>query len=241
MNTGKTAAIILAAGSGRRMENDIPKQYLELGEKPILYYSLKAFEDSSIDEIILVVGENEKSYCEDQILKKYQFKKVKKIVAGGKERYHSVYNGLKGCPSVSYVLIHDGARPFITVDTIEKIIKQLPEYKACVVGVPVKDTIKMVDAKGKVEKTPDRDKLWSVQTPQAFSYELIRHAYDIMMKELEENKANSEGTNINITDDAMILEYTLKTSVKMIKGDYKNIKITTPEDILIGEVFLKIQ
>jgi len=109
-----------------------------------------------------------------------------------------------------------------------------------VVGVPVKDTIKIVDESGIIEKTPDRDKLWSVQTPQAFLFGLIKNAYDIIMKELEEDKDNSHSDNRKITDDAMILEYAHKTSIKMIKGDYKNIKITTPEDILIGETFLKM-
>lgn len=241
MRLDKTAAIILAAGSGKRMQSNVPKQYLELGGKPILYYSLKAFEESSIDEIILVVGENEEEYCREEILGKYQIKKVSKIVIGGKERYHSVYNGLAAClSSISYVLIHDGARPFISIDTIEDIIKKLPLHKACVVGVPVKDTIKVVNDWGEIENTPDRNKLWSVQTPQGFSFELIKNAYDIMMKELKEVKPGSEDGKINITDDAMILEYTLKTPVKMIKGDYKNVKITTAEDILIGEAFLRI-
>ncbi|MDF2879366.1 MAG: 2-C-methyl-D-erythritol 4-phosphate cytidylyltransferase [Clostridia bacterium] len=242
MKTGKVAAIILAAGSGKRMESNVPKQYLEMGGKPILYYSLKAFEESSIDEIILVVGEGEGEYCRKEIIEKYQFLKVNKIVTGGKERYNSVYNGLKASScDVSYVLIHDGARPFITIETIEEIIKSLSLHKACVVGVPVKDTIKLVNTNGNIENTPDRNKLWAVQTPQAFSYELIKKAYDIIMKELEEDKIESKKQRLNITDDAMILEYTLKTSVRMIKGDYKNIKITTPEDILVGEVFLKIQ
>lgn len=241
MRTGRTAAIILAAGSGSRMQSNRPKQYMELGGKPILYYSLKAFEESSIDEIVLVVGENEEEYCRVEIVEKYQFHKVNQIIAGGKERYHSVYNGLKACSAfVSYVLIHDGARPFITIETIEEIRKQLLLHKACVVGVPVKDTIKIVDEYGIIEKTPDRDKLWSVQTPQAFLFVLIKNAYDIIMNEIEEDKDNSHSDNRKITDDAMILEYAHKTSVKMIKGDYKNIKITTPEDILIGEAFLKM-
>lgn len=242
MKIGKTAAIILAAGSGKRMESNVPKQYLMMGEKPILYYCLKAFEKSSIDEIILVVGEDEEEYCRKEIVEKYQIHKVNKIVAGGQERYHSVYNGLKACSfQTSYVLIHDGARPFITIEIIEEIIMNLRWHKACVVGVPVKDTIKIVNANGEIEKTPDRNKLWSVQTPQAFSFELIKKAYDTIMKELEEDKVESKDKTINITDDAMILEYTFKTPVRMIKGDYKNIKITTPEDILVGEAFLRNQ
>lgn len=242
MRTDRTVAIILAAGSGSRMQSNRPKQYLELGGKPILYHSLKAFEDSSVEEIVLVVGENEEEYCKNEIVKKYELHKVKTIITGGKERYHSVYNGLKACASFfSHVLIHDGARPFITIETIEEMIEQLKLHKACVVGVPVKDTIKVVDELGRIENTPDRDKLWSVQTPQGFSLELIKNAYDIIMKELEEDKDHSHSENRKITDDAMILEYTLKNSVKMIKGDYKNIKITTPEDIIIGEALLKIQ
>ncbi len=240
MKMGKTAAIILAAGSGKRMQSDLPKQYLDMGGKPILYYCLKAFEESIIDEIILVVGEGEEDYCRKEIVEKYQIQKVNHVITGGKERYHSVYHGLNICAhDVSYVLIHDGARPFITKTLIEEIIKNLLLHKACVVGVPVKDTIKVVDSNGIIDNTPDRNKLWSVQTPQAFSFELIKKAYNIIMKELEENLEETKSEKINITDDAMILEYTLNTPVKMIKGDYKNIKITTPEDILIGETFLR--
>lgn len=235
-----TTAIVLAAGSGKRMQSNTPKQYMNLCGKPILYYSIKAFEESSVKEIILVVGQGEEEYCKKEIIDKYHFTKVRKIVVGGKERYHSVYHGLNACEKeTNYVLIHDGARPFISKNTIEEVIKNLPKMKACVVGVPVKDTIKVVESDGCISNTLERDKLWSVQTPQAFSYELIKDAYDSMMKEIEENKQGHISKLINITDDAMIVEHTKNISVKMIKGDYKNIKITTPEDILIGEVFLK--
>ncbi|MFV0341984.1 MAG: 2-C-methyl-D-erythritol 4-phosphate cytidylyltransferase [Anaerocolumna sp.] len=242
MKTGKTVAILLAAGSGKRMESNIPKQYLLIGEKPILYYSLKVLEESSVDEVILVVAEGEEIFCQEEIINRYKINKVNKIVSGGKERYNSVYRGLKACPNdTSYVLIHDGARPFIKVETIELMITEVMKHNACVVGVQVKDTIKIVDDSEVISATPDRNTLWSIQTPQAFSYDLIKKAYELMILELEETNKGSENRKLNITDDAMIVEYTLKEPVKIVKGDYKNIKITTPEDILIGEVFLKTQ
>jgi 2-C-methyl-D-erythritol 4-phosphate cytidylyltransferase len=255
MKNKKTTAIILAAGAGKRMQSSIAKQYLLLGGKPILYYSLKAFEESTVDEIILVVGENDINYCKENIVEEYNFKKVVQIVEGGKERYHSVYNGLKNISSADQVLIHDGARPFVTVDIIENAVYNLRFSDACVVGVPMKDTIKLVSKEGIVQETPDRDRVWSVQTPQAFSYDIIMKAYCMIMDEkayTRERASKSdavrdksiddrhkENGEINITDDAMVVEYSLNYPVKMIMGNYSNIKITTPEDILIGEALLK--
>lgn len=252
----KTIAIILAAGIGRRMNSDVAKQYLTLGGKPILYYTIKAFEESSVDEIILVVGKQDSEYCKKAILDKYQFNKVQKIIEGGKERYHSVYNGLRAVNSADYVLIHDGVRPFISREIIENTIDQLPLYNACVVGVPIKDTVKLVNEAGVVIETPNRDLVWSIQTPQAFSYEIIMKAYCMIMGEsaynsgqeevvpinadaINENKGKDKKNSLNITDDAMIVEHTLKQPIKMIMGNYRNIKITTPEDLIIGEAFLK--
>lgn len=255
MENKKTTAIILAAGAGKRMQSSIAKQYLLLGGKPILYYSLKAFEESTVDEIILVVGENDLEYCNEKIVREYNFKKVVQIVEGGKERYHSVYNGLKNISSADQVLIHDGARPFVTVEIIENAVYNLRFCDACVVGVPIKDTIKLVSKEGIVQETPDRDRVWSVQTPQAFSYDIIMKAYGMIMDEkayttekASESDAirgksiddrHNENAAINITDDAMVVEYSLNYPVKMILGNYSNIKITTPEDILIGEALLK--
>lgn len=226
----KTAAIVLAAGKGSRMQADRPKQYLLLKEKPVLYYSLKAFEESSMDEVVLVVGEGEVEYCQKEIVDAYKFKKVTAIIEGGKERYHSVYNGLKEmCKNgVDYVFIHDGARPFVTVELIHKLLEEVKIHQACVAGMPVKDTIKMVDNDQFVTATPERRLVWLVQTPQVFDYKLVYEAYEKIM----------EKEQAGITDDAMVVEQMTGHPVKLIEADYRNIKITTPEDIVIGESFL---
>ena len=226
----KTAAIVLAAGKGSRMQADRPKQYLLLKEKPVLYYSLKAFEESSMDEVVLVVGEGEVEYCQKEIVDAYKLKKVTAIIEGGKERYHSVYNGLKEmCKNgVDYVFIHDGARPFVTVELIHKLLEEVKIHQACVAGMPVKDTIKMVDNDQFVTATPERRLVWLVQTPQVFDYKLVYEAYEKIM----------EKEQAGITDDAMVVEQMTGHPVKLIEADYRNIKITTPEDIVIGESFL---
>lgn len=225
----KTVAIVLAAGSGKRMNSKVHKQYLLLKGKPILYYTLKAFEDSQIDEIILVVGVGEIDYCKKEIVEQYGFKKIQAIVEGGKERYHSVYEGLKVAGEADYVLIHDGARPFVTQSIIEKVMEAVCEYKACVVGMPVKDTVKIADEAAFAKETPNRSAVWTVQTPQAFAYPLIYDAYTKMLEE-------EDGT---ITDDAMVVERMTDYKVKLIEGSYRNIKITTPEDLDVAEIFFK--
>ena len=230
MDHKKIVAIVLAAGTGKRMQSNIPKQYLMLQDKPVLYYSLKTFEESNVDEIILVVGKDDIEYCHEKIIDKYNFKKVTKIIEGGAERYHSVYNGLNAIGYADYVLIHDGARPFITLDIIKKTIEEVSIYKACVVGVPSKDTVKIINEDGIVMDTPNRDKVWSVQTPQAFSYNLIKKAYELLFSSKQEN--------IKITDDAMVVEHALKCPVKLVIGEYYNIKITTPDDLVFGENIL---
>ncbi len=225
----KTTAIVLAAGSGKRMNSEVHKQYLLIKEKPVLYYSLKAFEDSQIDEIILVVGAGEVEYCKKEIIEKYGFLKVRAIVEGGKERYHSVYEGLKAAKETDYALIHDGARPFVTQEIISRTIEAVCKYQACVVGMPVKDTIKIVDIDNYAKETPNRSSVWQVQTPQAFSYPLIFEAYTRIL----------EAEDTTITDDAMVIERMTAQKVRLIEGSYQNIKITTPEDLLIAETYLK--
>lgn len=228
----KRAAIVLAGGSGSRMKSDIKKQYLLIKGYPVLYYSLQVFQSSSyIDEIVLVCGKGEIERCRTEFVEKYGFSKVLHIVEGGKERYHSVYEGLKVMEDCSYVLIHDGARPFVDPNMIARIMRELPSCNACVVGMPVKDTIKLSTLDGYVAQTPPRELLWSVQTPQSFSYNLIRGAYDKLVQQ--------EKTEIKITDDAMVAEYFAGVPVKLIEGSYENIKITTPEDLLLAEVILE--
>ena len=225
----KYTAIVLAAGSGKRMNTAVHKQYLDIKGKPVLYYALYAFEQSSVDEIVLVVGKGETDYCRQEIVEKYGLKKVKKIVEGGKERYHSVYEGLKAADHPDYVLIHDGARPFILKKTIEQTMQEVKKYQACVVAVPVKDTVKIADEEGYAKETPERKYVWAVQTPQVFSYPMIYDAYE---KALQQEDAS-------ITDDAMVLEKVTGRKVRLIEGSYRNIKITTPEDLLIAECYLE--
>lgn len=231
----KIAAICLAAGQGKRMESKVQKQYLLIEDKPVLYYALKAFQDSVAEEVVLVVGAGEEEYCKTEIVDKYAFDKVKAIVAGGKERYHSVFEGLQAVKDADYVLIHDGARPFLTQEIIDRCIEGAEEYKACVAGMPVKDTIKLADEEQNIASTPERSKVWMIQTPQAFEYSLIKQAYTILI----EQERKGYKTSIPVTDDAMVVEYFLKQKVHLVYGSYENIKITTPEDMRIAEVFVR--
>lgn len=224
-------AIVLAAGSGRRMQSDIPKQFMELCGHPLLYYSLRAFEQSAVDDIVLVTGKDDISYCREKIVEAYGFQKVRAVIPGGKERYLSVYEGLKAAEGSDYVLIHDGARPLIDEMEIRLSMREVEEEHACVIGVPVKDTIKVGNLKNYATDTPDRSSLWAIQTPQSFSYTLLMEAYDKMWK--------TAGAEAAITDDAMIVERFTGHPVKLVRGKYENIKVTTPEDLLIAEVFLK--
>lgn len=219
----KTSAIIVAAGKGSRMKADCPKQFIEVLGKPILYYTLKAFEKSEIDEIIIVVSEEYLEYVQKEIVEKYDLKKVIKVIQGGNERYESVYNGLALLNDSNYILVHDGARPFIEVDMINRVIHEVEVCDAVIVGVKSKDTVKVVNEEGFVQMTPNRNYVWNIQTPQAFAYDLLKNAYDIIVKE----------KYTSITDDAMVVEYATKQPIKVIEGSYANIKITTPEDLKV--------
>ncbi len=232
----KISAVVLAGGKGSRMNSDIQKQYLLLCGKPVLYYALQAFQHSSVDEIILVVGTgmvqniSEEEYCKKEFIDNCHFNKIKHIVMGGSERYDSVMNGLAAIHNdVDYILIHDGARPCITVELIERCIQDVIDCKACVAAVPVKDTIKVVDSKNYAVSTPDRSTLWQIQTPQCFEYNMIWKAYHNMAADTDKS---------NITDDAMVVEKYSDNKVKMTYSSYKNIKITTPEDLQIAKTFL---
>lgn len=226
----KCTAIVLAAGQGKRMNSSIQKQFLEIKGYPVLYYSLKCFQDSPlIGEIVLVTSENAVSYCRSEIVKKYGFSKVTGIIAGGKERYDSVYAGLLACGECEYVFIHDGARPFISEEILERGLTGVQETGACVIGMPSKDTVKIADEDGFVKETPDRKNVWTIQTPQIFSYGLIRDAHESIRK-----KDMSA-----ITDDAMVVEQETGVRVRLAEGSYQNIKITTPEDLVVAESFLE--
>ena len=229
----KYAAIVLSAGSGSRMKSDIPKQYLPLIEKPVIYYSLMAFQNSPVDEIILVSGANDIEYCRKEIVERYGLSKVTRIVAGGKERYDSVYEGLCATDA-EYVLIHDGARPVLTSDLIDRMIQGVENTGACIAAMPVKDTIKLSDEHKQVASTPDRKHLWMVQTPQCFARTLLEESYEILKCK---QKAGEKVPDI--TDDAMIVEYATGKKITMVEGAYTNLKITTPEDLAVAEIFLK--
>jgi 2-C-methyl-D-erythritol 4-phosphate cytidylyltransferase len=228
---GKVIAIVLAAGQGKRMKSSVAKQFLVLQDKPVVYYSLKAFEQSSVDEIILVTGEGQVDYCKREITQLYHFNKVVKIIEGGKERYDSVFQGLINAESAEYILIHDGARPFITTELINRMIEQVKKSKACIIGMPVKETIKVVDDNGDIISTPNRNTLWAAQTPQAFDYLSIRQAYENFYQD-------KDTRNMTVTDDAMLYETYCKLPVKVLPGDYNNIKLTTPEDLILAERIL---
>ena len=231
----KKCAIVLAAGQGKRMNSKVAKQYLLIKDKPILYYSLATFEKSEVDEIVLVTGAGEEEFCQKEIVEKYDFTKVKKIVVGGKERYHSVANGLLACEKCDIVLIHDGARPFLEQDIIKRCIQSAAEVGACVAGMPVKDTIKIASEDGFVASTPNRNYVWTVQTPQTFQYDLIAQSY----KKLLEEEENLKEKGVNVTDDAMVVEYFTGHKIRLVEGSYKNIKITTPEDLQVSEKFFE--
>ena len=247
----KTTAIVLAAGQGKRMGSDVAKQYLLLCGKPVLYYTLKNFEDSQVDEVILVTAADQIEYCQKEIVDAFGFTKVKQIVAGGKERYHSVAYGLRAIAKrencakadgacsetyakTEYVLIHDGARPFATPDVIARGIEAVQIHKACVIGMPVKDTIKISDVDGFAEQTPNRNLVWQIQTPQIFAFDLIYNAYEELL--LKEEELKQQG--IAVTDDAMVAELFSDKKVKLVEGSYENMKLTTPEDLKIAECFI---
>ena len=216
-----TSAIILAAGKGQRMGTELPKQFLSMGDDMLLTKTIRVFEESSvIQDIVLVTSEDWIGFCKTEIVDREGFRKVRKIVAGGKERYDSVYQGLLACPNADYVFIHDGARPFVTEEILVRTQEAVEKYEACAVGVPSKDTVKIVDEDGFVESTPPRENVWNIQTPQAFSYPLIRAAYEVVR----------DNNMTGITDDA-IVEKSRLAKVKLVMGSYYNIKITTPEDM----------
>lgn len=220
-------AIILAAGKGKRMGAAISKQFIDINGKPVIYYTLDKFlKCKVIDKIIIVVSEDEKEYFQKNIIEKYKFP-IKDIVIGGKERQESVYNGLLAAKGSSIVLIHDGARPFVSNRIIEEGIKYAKEYGAAAPGVMPKDTIKVKDNLGFSKETLKRENLVAIQTPQTFKYELI----------MECHKSLSE-SNIQVTDDTMVAEI-YGNKVYLYDGEYINIKLTTPEDLVLGEYLAK--
>lgn len=235
MDQKRTAAVVLAAGQGKRMQSAVAKQFLLLNGEPVVCHALRAFEESDVEAVVLVTGADEIDYCRKEIVEKYGFKKVIDVTAGGKERYHSVYEGLCALEGIlaedGIVLIHDGARPMVTGEIIHRTIEAADKYGAAVAAMPVKDTIKVVDERGFVVMTPDRSTLWQMQTPQTFTYQLVYTAYQKLLS----NPAYQKG----ITDDAMVVEAMEQKRVKLVEGSYENRKVTTPEDMIIAESIIK--
>ena len=226
----KVIALVPAAGMGKRMGAEINKQYLLLAGKPILSHTLQIFEDAPfVDDIFVIVPEAEIPYCREHVVERHGFAKVRGIVAGGAERQHSVMNGLRAATPIGdddVVLIHDGVRPFVSERVLERAVEVARIHDGALVAVPVKDTIKVV-VDGIVKATPAREELWQAQTPQAFRYSVIMAAHEIAAAERYLG-----------TDDAALVEWMGK-DVHIVMGDYRNIKITTPEDLVLAEAFLR--
>ena len=270
----RCTAVILAGGSGSRMKCGVAKQFMLLGGKPLLWYSLQAVQQSKvIDDCILVTGTGdvadgsvqypEMEYVRSKIVEKYNFTKVDTIVAGGLERCWSVENALAALRDTDekmripnhdgYVFIHDSARPFLTEDILQRTYQAVQKYHACVAAVPSKDTVKIVDEQAFAVSTPDRSRVWTIQTPQVFDTALITKAYGrlaALYRSQPEGKPDAWGITDQwdqqggrglppVTDDASVVERFTDVRVRLIEGSYQNIKITTPEDLKVAEAFLK--
>lgn len=246
-------AIVLAAGNGKRMNSDVAKQYIKLYDKEIVVYPLETFQNNKIiDKIIIVTREDDIEYCKNELVNRYNLSKVSDVISGGKERYDSVYRALclieekylednSASDEVQddildeydrnhvIVMIHDGARPFISDEMIGDSVKTAKEFGACTVGVPVKDTIKIIDDDNFGIDTPERKNLYQIQTPQTFRFDILKQAHD----KFRENE------NHKITDDTMLVEQYKGVCCKVIMGAYENIKVTTPEDMEVAECYGK--
>lgn len=227
----KADAVIVSAGKGLRFMEGKKKQFYFLGGKPILAHTLGKFETCSlIRSVRLVVGQEDLDYCLKEIVEKYRFQKVSKIVPGGKRRQESVKNGINALPKdAEIVAIHDGVRPLVTQTMIEDSIHFAARYGAVVFATPVKETIKLSNPDGTVLKTLDRESLWQIQTPQTFQVDVIREAH-----------FRATGDGFVGTDDASLVER-LGGKVHILPGSYTNIKITTPEDLVLANLFLKME
>lgn len=224
----KVAAIIPAAGLGRRMQHNTPKTYLSLAGKPILVHTLEVFEIvSEVHEVVVVVHPDDLDFCQEEIIATSRFKKVLRLVPGGKERQDSVYNALKVLrkeeDEIEIILVHDGVRPFVTPEQVRRVVAAARRWGGAILGIPCQDTLKRVNAKGEVVATMDRKDFWQVQTPQAFQAPLLYRAYQ---------EAMSRG--FYATDDAALVE-ALGQAVMVVPGSPLNLKITTPDDLKLAE------
>lgn len=222
--------VIAAAGTGSRMKSKINKQYMLLKERPILTYSLDIFEQyQAVDEIIIVAHPRETEYCEKEIVKKFGYHKVKKVIPGGEQRQDSVWAGLLELgEDTDYVAVHDGARPLLTSNLLSELLKTAQEWGAAIPGIYARDTLKMVDRDGFVGNTLDRSSTVFIQTPQVFRYSELYQAYEMALEE-----------DFKSTDDAALFEKYIGR-VKVVPGNYNNLKITTPEDLIIAQSLLNM-
>lgn len=222
----KTYAIIVAAGSGSRMGSGTNKQFIMIGGVPVLAHTLMAFDDSNLIDNVIIVTRSEDILTVNDLIHEFEIQKVTSIIPGGESRQDSVRLGLELVEPDCYVLIHDGARPFISANRIDDVIIALDTVPAAALGVPVKDTIKSVDADGRIKATLNRAELVQIQTPQGFHSSLIKEAHE---------KALQAG--LIVTDDCALAEE-LGIPIQVIPGDYTNIKITTQEDLRFAEGLL---
>jgi 2-C-methyl-D-erythritol 4-phosphate cytidylyltransferase len=224
------SAIIVAAGKGIRMDDNVRKQYLLLDNRPLISHTIEVFDECNIiDEIFLVVPEEDFVFCNENILNQQNFQNKVSLVPGGAKRQDSVYNGLLAIDNIiddSIVVIHDGVRPFIRSEQLTECITCATDYDACIFGIPAYDTLKRVNSSGFIEDTIERKDIWLAQTPQTFKYNLIRRAHE-----------NAIRTGINGTDDAMLVEQ-LGVKVRVVRGSRCNVKITTREDLLLARAMV---
>ena len=233
----KTAAVILAGGSGARMGSTTPKQFMPIAGKPLIWYAINAFSESFVDRIVVVCRQGEEESFRREIVDRYGFDKVISVAGGGSARYESVCMGLRAVPEdTEFVFIHDGARPFVTQDIIERALIGAEGYGACAVGIPCSYTVRLTDSNGISVDTPDRDNLWLMQTPQVFRFPAILRAYEEVLARLD--TLTAEG--IKLTDDVQVWELMTPASgehapsVKIIPGSRSNFKVTTKEDLLLA-------
>lgn len=233
-NTGEkllapVPAVILAAGAGSRMKGSVRKQYLLLGDCPVLVHTLNIFGAcNSIGDIFLVIPEKDVSFCSNRILPRCRFSGRVRLVPGGAERQNSVYNGISAVKTdEEMIVIHDGVRPLISVDTIEKCLEASKETGAAIVGIPASDTLKRADQNGLVAATLNRESIWLAQTPQCFRLDLLKKAYESAFKE-----------NYIGTDDASLIER-IGIRVRIVPGSPYNIKITTYDDLVLARAIIR--
>jgi 2-C-methyl-D-erythritol 4-phosphate cytidylyltransferase len=210
------------------MGRDTKKPYLKIGSKPILAHTIEVFEKSFlVDDIFIVVADEDRKRCEEEVINPYHFHKVSDVLAGGKTRQASVFNALqRTSDDTDIIVVHDGVRPFVTAKIIAAAVESASQYGAAIAAVPVKDTIKVADQDNFVQSTLDRSQLWAIQTPQVFRREILMKAH-----------LQAWEHNIDATDDAALVEQ-LGYKVKLVMGSYRNIKITTPEDLVVAETLI---